>query len=221
MQTGVSRWETIATVAATWRLHLLIWRFKLNLTKKKKKWKTKRISLIENAFQIVKIQQLNDTDSVEMLNGIRASRFPSCFWPYAKLCIFKANRKGTTGTPLRRWKAIASRTERLRPFATRSCKCKIVDYHLKRMQINSNLWEICHSGWKIRINVLIVLIDRAFVFIAGTTFKVKWIIFTIICGKQIKWLKTEFVFFFLDFQKVKLPLNEIYSCGFVEFIRWQ
>lgn len=47
-----------------------------------------------------KNKSLTLTYAVKMLNGMIATRFPSCFWPYAKLCMLKAYRKGTTWTLL-------------------------------------------------------------------------------------------------------------------------
>ena len=126
----------------------------------------------------------NETHSVEVLNGVHATRFPSCLWPYAKLCIFQINRKGTLRTPLCGWETITSRTKWLLSSATRSCKCKIIDYHLKWMQIDTNFWEVRQSRCKRCIHPLIRCAHQTFVFISRSTVEVLRIVFAIICRIQ-------------------------------------
>lgn len=120
MKTGISRREAASTISTTRRCHLLIWGFKLST-------KYKKLAF----FMAFKSISKDKTYTVEILNGMHAASFPSCFWPYSKLCLFKVNRKGTTWTSLRCGKAITSRTKRLMPSTARPCKCEIIDYHLK------------------------------------------------------------------------------------------
>lgn len=117
------------------------------------------------------------TYAIEVLNGIHASRFPSCSRPYAKLCLLKVNRKGTTWTPSRRWKAIASRSKCLMPATTRTGKCEVIGNDLQWMNIDSYFWEVRESGSKWRIRPLITFISGTIILVPCATIKVQRIVF--------------------------------------------
>lgn len=140
-----------------------------------------KIHIIELKIGELKLIRMmkKSTYTIEILNGIHAPCFPSRFWPYAKLCLLKVDRKATTRTPLCRWKAITSRSKCLTPATTRTGKCEIIDNHLQWMNIDANLWEIRYTRCNRRISPLITFIGRTFILVPRSTIMIHGIVFTL------------------------------------------